>query len=71
MWQSVKVWEKSLSKLTLSSGGGGWSVEQEIYEIFVFVPFILSKIVGTERAHNLMVCNLRLKIKGSQFERGC
>ena len=37
--------EKSLSKPTLSSGGGGGSVGGEIYEISVFFPFILSEIV--------------------------
>ena len=71
MLKSLKVWEKSLSKPTLTSGEGGGSVGEEINEISVFVPFILSEIVGTERAHNLMVCNLRLKIKGSRFQPGC
>ena len=43
MLKSGKFSKKSLSKL--SSGGGGYSVGEEIYEIYAIVPFILSEIV--------------------------
>lgn len=46
MLRSGKVWRKSLSKATWSPGREGGSVGKEIYEIFVFVPFILSEIVA-------------------------
>ena len=45
MLKSEKFWKKSLSKPRLSSGRKGGSVGEEIYEISVFVPFILSEIV--------------------------
>ena len=44
MLKLKKFWKKSVSKPTLDSGVGRGSVGEKNYEIFVFVPFVLSEI---------------------------